>query len=458
MKSNAEIFLSYAWNNQGGQGENREKLVNQLYTSLLQDGFNVIKDKNDLEYNGSINKFISRLSRANCIVVAISDKYLKSTYCMFELCEIARYSHFDETEFREKVLPLKVEAISFNDQLLVNGYVTHWKNEYAKWLNIVKEHAGDVPVEYVQRCEKIKMINLHFLKLIGWLADSNTLNIQTLLANDFAEIKKAILKKNSTNTASRWKRIVRSRVFLCTLAGGIAIFAIAAWYERSLNVSKTPQSIPALYPKTIALRGYVKDSVSGKELEEAEILVYDNQKGLLLKYRTDKTGYFDIGTDSVNGNKIDIRVYKKDYTGNEQIISLNSSNTAVLHNILLVPAHAPVLSKTGITESKIQETKPVVSLKNHDEAVKVIPTVINPIVMCKVVCDTKGYTGIEVSVEDLAHDTVYTQVSKGGNLVFTVPCDLLNGTYKVNYKKNGLRDYRTYYRLKEFSVTDVFDQ
>lgn len=122
MKSKPEIFFSYAWDD-----DYREKLVNQLYESLLKDNYNVIRDKYDLEYNGLISAFIDRLGKGKCIVVVISKKYLESEYCMFELYEIARQSNFDKIQFREKVILIMVEYVDFNNPAIIRHYISFGK-------------------------------------------------------------------------------------------------------------------------------------------------------------------------------------------------------------------------------------------------------------------------------------------------------------------------------------------
>ena len=81
------------------------KIVNDLYESLKQDGYEVVRDKYDLGYRGFISDFMARIGAGKNIVIAISRKYVKSPYCMFELYEIARNSGFDKYKFRERVLP-----------------------------------------------------------------------------------------------------------------------------------------------------------------------------------------------------------------------------------------------------------------------------------------------------------------------------------------------------------------
>jgi len=89
------VFISYAW------GEEREEIVDQLDRSLQERGIRIIRDKRELEYKGSIKGFMERIGHGDCVIVVISDKYLRSPNCMFELVEIA-----DNNQFKGRVFPI----------------------------------------------------------------------------------------------------------------------------------------------------------------------------------------------------------------------------------------------------------------------------------------------------------------------------------------------------------------
>lgn len=194
MKSKPKIFFSYAWgDDKEPPGESREKLVSELYNSLLAENYNPVRDKNNVKYKDFFSDFIAELGKGKCIVVAISDKYLKSTYCMFELYEIARHSNFDKYHFREKIFPIMVEFIDFNNPAIIEHYLRFWESQYKLWSDLIAKRAGQLSVEQMQRYDKVKMIYQNFGKLTDWLADINTLNPQLLSKDNFAEIKKAII-------------------------------------------------------------------------------------------------------------------------------------------------------------------------------------------------------------------------------------------------------------------------
>ncbi len=81
---------------------NREGIVELIRKKLeMKEGLKiqVIVDKNELTYGDSIDSFMNRIGNGKTIILVISDKYLKSRYCMDEALRIARYDNKDKRVF-----------------------------------------------------------------------------------------------------------------------------------------------------------------------------------------------------------------------------------------------------------------------------------------------------------------------------------------------------------------------
>ena len=188
-----KIYFSYAWGDEKEQVESREDIVNKLYDSLKIDGFNVIRDKMDLGYRGLISKFMEDIGQGDLIVVVVSDKYVRSPYCMFELYEIARNSKFDKNIFAQRVLPVIVEFIDFSEPKVLKPYLAHWKSKLKDWEDLIKENINGLGKQNMERYDKTKLIQQNFGNLSDWLVDINSLNPTILSKNNFEIIKKEIV-------------------------------------------------------------------------------------------------------------------------------------------------------------------------------------------------------------------------------------------------------------------------
>jgi len=121
------VFISYAW---GGE---REEIVNQMDQSLQERGIRMIRDKRDLAYKGSIKEFMERIGQGSCVIVVVSDKYLRSPNCMFELVEIA-----ENKQLYDRVFPIVLSDANIYDPIKRIDYVKHWEVRRAELAEAMK--------------------------------------------------------------------------------------------------------------------------------------------------------------------------------------------------------------------------------------------------------------------------------------------------------------------------------
>lgn len=195
--TNSKIFFSYAWGVNKETGENREEIVDKLYDSLETDRkYTLVRDKKDAGYKKSIVKFMEEIGRGENIIVVISDKYLKSPNCMFELLEIYKRSGSDEEEFVKRIFPIILGDANFYNPKEILKYIKHWKNEVeeldAAILDVGLQDARAVLDDF----DNLVEIKNNVGKLANILKSINTLNPQMLSEDNFSEIKKAIAETN----------------------------------------------------------------------------------------------------------------------------------------------------------------------------------------------------------------------------------------------------------------------
>jgi TIR domain/SIR2-like domain len=118
-----EIFLSYGW---GGESE---AAANNIYSSLVEKGFNIIRDKIDLGYLGNIRQFMQTIGKGKYVVMIISDKYLRSENCMFEILEIK-----NNGSIYNRIFPIVLSDAKIYDEIERIDYINYW-DEKVKELN-----------------------------------------------------------------------------------------------------------------------------------------------------------------------------------------------------------------------------------------------------------------------------------------------------------------------------------
>src|SRR5574341_1361312 len=171
------VFISYAW---GGE---REEIVNQMDQTLQKRGVKIIRDKRDLGYKGSISEFMERIGRGNCVIVVISDKYLRSPNCMFELVEIA-----EGKQFHDRIFPVVLSNAEIYDPVRRLEYVKHWELKRGELAQAMKE-LGPANLQGIREdMDLYDRIRDKVSGLTSILKDMNTLTPDMHRESDFSEI------------------------------------------------------------------------------------------------------------------------------------------------------------------------------------------------------------------------------------------------------------------------------
>jgi len=178
------VFISYAW------GDTREEIVNQIDQTLQKRGIKIVRDKRDLGYKGSIKEFMERIGQGNCVIVVISDKYLRSPNCMFELVEFA-----DGKQFHERIFPIVLSDANIYEPLKQIEYIRYWEVKRAELAEAIKTLD---PANLQGIREEIDLYDRIRDKVSGLtsiLKDMNTLKPEIHRDSDFDQLYEGLVKR-----------------------------------------------------------------------------------------------------------------------------------------------------------------------------------------------------------------------------------------------------------------------
>jgi internalin A len=178
------VFISYAW-----KGES-EEIVDQIDRSLQERGIKIIRDKRDLGYKGSISEFMERIGRGNCVIVVISDKYLHSPSCMFELVEIA-----DGEQFHDRIYPVILNDANIYDPIKRIEYVKYWEVKRAELAESMKTLDPANLQGIREDMDLYDRIRDKISSLTSILKDMNTLTPDMHRDSDFSDLYTAMEKR-----------------------------------------------------------------------------------------------------------------------------------------------------------------------------------------------------------------------------------------------------------------------
>jgi internalin A len=139
-----EYFVSYAWRDETPEGKEREHIVDDLCIAAEERGITILRDKKVLGLGDQISKFMQRIGRGNRVFVVLSNKYLKSPFCMYELYELWRNCRQDDEEFLSHVRVYTLPDAEVWTPLERAQCAAYWRDESGKLEAVFKGYGFDI--------------------------------------------------------------------------------------------------------------------------------------------------------------------------------------------------------------------------------------------------------------------------------------------------------------------------
>jgi hypothetical protein len=181
------LYISYAF---GGESE---KLVSELQTTLLSNNIQVYRDKEIMDYKDSFKTSIDRINKSvRGVIVVISDKYLKSTYCMYELISL-----YNIWESENLLIPIVLEDAKIYDAKERQNYSIYWNKEMLEMRNKIKMSDAVSASGLIKEFATIEEITQKFEEIIYMLGNVNNLSPDIHRSTKFDAIIEVIKKRLS---------------------------------------------------------------------------------------------------------------------------------------------------------------------------------------------------------------------------------------------------------------------
>jgi len=195
------IFISYSWAN-----KDIADLIDYDFQKL---GYVLTRDERDIKYKDSIIEFMQQIGKHDFVIMLISDSYLKSENCMYEVMEVMR-----DREFKKKILMivLKDEDKRFYknyEKLMVESeefrtlkvgaeiystsgrisYTEYWeKREIAMTEEISRIQTDINKIQPLNELKRIKNISYNVGDFLEELKDWKAVSLQALKETNYADI------------------------------------------------------------------------------------------------------------------------------------------------------------------------------------------------------------------------------------------------------------------------------
>jgi hypothetical protein len=182
---NPEIFISYKH-----RGES-EAIADSLVENAKANNYNIIIDKANLEYKGKTWEFMERIGWGKYVIVILSDEYLKSEYCMFELMGIIQNGE----KLEDRIFPIVLNDADIFKEINRKKYDKYWKDEIISLKSDLSEMESEEIYKRIDTISKYEKILKSIPLLMKFLDERNSMTVQKLQNENFNSLFLCIDKK-----------------------------------------------------------------------------------------------------------------------------------------------------------------------------------------------------------------------------------------------------------------------
>ncbi len=178
-----QIAVSYSWKEER-EGPNAGA-VKKFCQHLLDAGIPVVRDTDRLKHGECIWKFMRDIGASQSLCIFLSDGYLRSPNCMYELLVAWQRSKDNPEELRSRIkVWVMPSAIGISDPEIRIRYLEHWQSERERLKPLINRHAADgLSDDELAGFNRIKEVADHVNKMLCFFA--NTLS--PVSANEFLD-------------------------------------------------------------------------------------------------------------------------------------------------------------------------------------------------------------------------------------------------------------------------------
>jgi internalin A len=198
-KSRPEIFLSYAWGDDSSEdARQRGEIVERLCETLEKEGWKIIRDKNAMRAGDLISGFMKRIGKGDRVIVVLSDKYLRSPFCMFELHAIYQRSHTQKPEFLTRIIPVVLNDARFDEFQYRDAYAEYWTTEFETMEQSLTRLAAEHKLSRVadddfRHFKEMQKWYLDVADMLAYITDVLTpYGFDEILKDDFAGLRRML--------------------------------------------------------------------------------------------------------------------------------------------------------------------------------------------------------------------------------------------------------------------------
>lgn len=197
---NPKVFLSYSW---------ADKMFADFIDEALGEmGIILKRDERDIAFKESLKEFMESIGKHDFVISIISDNYLKSVNCMYEIYEVMR-----DREYKDKMLLIILDE---SDSTLIENihseqsnfsadiydihsrikYITFWEqkqNELEETIDTIQDQINKV--EPLAELRRLKNISSNISEFLDDISDWKNVSLTELNESGFKKFLDIIYQK-----------------------------------------------------------------------------------------------------------------------------------------------------------------------------------------------------------------------------------------------------------------------
>ncbi|MGV7001968.1 toll/interleukin-1 receptor domain-containing protein [Priestia megaterium] len=185
-----KIFISYCW---------EDAVFADLIDNDFKDmGHTLTRDIRGLKFKDSIKSFMHSIGKHDFVISIISDNYLRSVNCMYEISEVMRLREYKEKMLlvilkdsdvaflpSESDVPSQIAANVYSLEEQIN-YITYWENKEADYAEMISKITQETSkIQPLQELKRIKNISNNVSEFLSDISDWNNTNLSELKKSNY---------------------------------------------------------------------------------------------------------------------------------------------------------------------------------------------------------------------------------------------------------------------------------
>ena len=195
-----KIFLSYCQ-----RDTEVANLIEKKLRPFINDDFYISRDIRDVHYRDSFKKYMDSVRAHEYVMMIISDSYLKSVNCMYEVLEAFKDKDFgskilffvlseEDRQYYHKEVPAEIAANIYTPRGQAQ-YTLYWQGEAQKIREEIEQIIEPVHARGLsEELAKISKIEIELPDFFAYFSDAKGVPLKTHLQTNFQELRNIIYK------------------------------------------------------------------------------------------------------------------------------------------------------------------------------------------------------------------------------------------------------------------------